>query len=155
MHSSITLDSLRFDELTIDLLYEILRLRAEVFIVEQTCYYQDVDGIDRDPEARHVLFRDNDILVGYARVLPPGSSYKEYSSIGRILTAESHRRQKLGHEVVREGIRLCQSLWPEVSIKISAQSRLEKFYNQHGFYVAGEGYLEDGIPHIPMVHSYE
>ena len=151
--TSFAIDTLRFNQLDTALLYDILQLRSEVFVVEQTCYYQDLDDKDRHLDARHMVFRDGAALAAYGRILPPGCAYPDCASLGRILTAQAYRRRQLGHAVVREGIAQCQTLWPEYSVKISAQSRLKRFYQEHGFYVSGEGYLEDGIPHLPMLRD--
>lgn len=153
MDTSFAIDTLRFNQLDVALLYDILQLRCEVFVVEQTCYYQDLDDKDRHLEARHMVFRDGAVLAGYGRILPPGCAYPDRASLGRIVTAQAYRGRKLGRALVSEGIRLCHTLWPEFGVKISAQSRLKRFYQEHGFYVSGAGYLEDGIPHLPMVRD--
>lgn len=148
-----TLQSLTFSELTTDLLYQILQLRMEVFVVEQTCYYQDADGLDKHPETQHVILWDGDQIAAYARVLAPGTSYDNYSSIGRILNPMAYRGKGLGHKIVAGSIALCEKHWPDVDIKISAQAHLQAFYNNHGFVVATEIYLEDGIEHIGMIRG--
>ena len=138
-----------FQALTTEELYKILALRAEVFVVEQNCPYQDVDG--KDSHSIHVLGYIKNKLVAYARVLGQGVSYQEYASIGRIVTSPSIRGKKFGHELVDFSIRVCQKNFPGQPIKISAQAHLEKFYNKHGFKATGEAYLEDDIPHIGMI----
>lgn len=138
---------LLFSELSTQQLYDMLQLRSEVFVVEQDCVYQDIDGYD--DKAYHVLFYDEDILVAYSRILPPGT-YFEQLSIGRVIVKETHRSQKLGHELMKTSIAFSLKRFPKSIIKISAQQYLIQFYENHGFVISGEGYLEDGIPHIAM-----
>lgn len=138
---------LLFSELTTRQLYDILQLRSEVFVVEQDCVYQDIDG--NDDKAYHVLFYDESTLVAYSRILPPGAYFDDLS-IGRVIVKETHRGQKLGHELMKKSIEFAISQFSKSLIKISAQQYLIKFYESHGFIISGEGYLEDGIPHISM-----
>lgn len=138
---------LRFTELTASQMYDILQLRSEVFVVEQDCVYQDIDG--HDDKAYHVLFYDEDSLVAYSRILPPGAYFEELS-IGRVIVKETHRSQKLGHELMKVSLEFALKTYPNSIVKISAQQYLIKFYESHGFVIFGEGYLEDGIPHIGM-----
>lgn len=138
-----------FDELSIDHLYRILQLRIAVFVVEQTCYYQDLD--DKDRKGLHLYAMEGQDVIAYARLLPKGISYPDQVSIGRVITAESHRRTGLGRELMKKAIQECEHHWPGEAIKISAQSYLEEFYASFGFEKCGAGYLEDGIPHIPMI----
>jgi ElaA protein len=136
-----------FPELSTNELYEMLQLRSEVFVVEQNCVYQDIDG--KDQKAIHVLGYSDDILVAYSRLFKP-KDYFEYASIGRVIVKESYRDQKLGHELMRVSIDAITTLFQETKITISAQLYLQKFYESHGFVVVGESYLEDDIPHIEM-----
>ena len=138
-----------FHALTTEELYKILALRAEVFVVEQNCPYQDVDG--KDLNSIHVLGYIKNQLVAYARILGQGISYQEYASIGRIVTSPSIRGNNHGHDLVDFSIKVCQKIFPSQPIKISAQAHLEKFYNAHSFKATGEAYLEDDIPHIGMI----
>ena len=138
-----------FNSLNIDELYGILALRSEVFVVEQNCVYQDIDG--SDPKSIHVLGSIEGDLVAYARILDQGLSYADYSSIGRIVVSPVHRAQKLGHALVDFAIKTTQKEYANSRIKISAQAHLEKFYQTHQFKATGEAYLEDGIPHIGML----
>lgn len=138
-----------FQALTTEELYKILALRAEVFVVEQNCPYQDVDG--KDLQSIHVLGYIKNELVAYARVLEQGISYREYASIGRIVTSPSIRGNNHGHDLVDFSIKVCQKKFPGQPIKISAQAHLEKFYNAHSFKATGEAYLEDNIQHIGMI----
>ena len=137
----------KFQELNIQQLYDILQLRSEVFVVEQDCVYQDIDG--HDQIAIHICAYDKDTLVAYARILPPNTYFKE-PSIGRIIVKASHRKLNLGHKLMDYCIAQTNQLYPDMTLKISAQQYLIKFYNTHGFEVEGEGYLEDGIPHVAM-----
>ena len=131
-------------------LYEVLALRQEVFCVEQNCPYQDLDG--KDIHARHLLIRDESgKLVAYARLLPKGVSYPEYSSIGRVVSSPTVRGQGVGQILMTQSIRLMTQYYPNDDVKIGAQSYLLKFYGSFGFEAVGEEYLEDGIPHISMI----
>jgi len=136
-----------FLELSTNELYAILQLRSEVFVVEQNCVYQDIDG--KDQKAIHVLGYSEGILVAYSRLFKP-KDYFEYASIGRVIVKASHRDKKLGHELMRVSIDAITTLFQETKITISAQLYLQKFYESHGFVVVGESYLEDDIPHIEM-----
>ena len=136
-----------FLELSTNELYAILQLRSEVFVVEQNCVYQDIDG--KDQKAIHVLGYSEGILVAYSRLFKP-KDYFEYASIGRVIVKASHRDKKLGHELMQVSIDAITTLFQETKITISAQLYLQKFYESHGFVVVGESYLEDDIPHIEM-----
>lgn len=137
----------RFDELTLDELYNILQLRTQVFIVEQNCVYNDPDG--KDQSAWHLMAIEDDKLAAYTRILPPGVSY-DSPAIGRVVTSSSKRRSGLGKEIMRRSIETCEKLFGKTSITLSAQVYLQRFYESLGFIVVGEEYLEDGIPHIKM-----
>jgi ElaA protein len=138
----------RFDELNTQQLYQILRLRQLVFIIEQECLYPDLDDLDQ--QSIHLCAWKNGELLAYLRSLPPGLEYSE-SALGRVLVGESARGLKLGRELVQRGIALNQRTWPGSGIKIGAQAHLEKFYQELGFETSGELYVEDGIPHVKMV----
>lgn len=140
----------KFNELTIDELYEILRVRAEVFVVEQNCPYLDPDGKDRDSE--HLMFWEDEKIIAYARVLKPGISYEE-SSIGRVLVTEEYRKKSLGKKLVQEAINHIIEAWEEKKIRISAQGYLIRFYEELGFKSVSEMYMEDDIPHIEMLYK--
>lgn len=138
----------RFLELSLHDLYELLRLRSEVFVVEQQCLFQDMDG--SDDQAMHLLGRRDGRLLAYARCFPAGVKYPE-ASIGRIVTSPSARGEKLGHDLVNESVaRLCKA-WGVQPIRIGAQSRLRAFYEGHGFVATGPHYVEDGIDHLEML----
>ncbi|NZA27180.1 GNAT family N-acetyltransferase [Luteimonas sp. SJ-92] len=141
----------RFRELDLDALYAVLRLRAEVFVVEQRCAYLDPDGKDRHPDALHLLGLAADgALAAYLRILPAGVSYPE-PSIGRVVTAPGHRGRGLGDPLLREALREIERRWPGTDVRIGAQAHLGDYYGRHGFVADSEPYLEDGIAHIDMM----
>ena len=142
-----------FQQLTLDELYDALKLRIDVFVVEQTCFYPDLDDLDRHPETLHLFNYSDNKIASYLRILPKGLSYNEYPSIGRVIIASHARGTGLGHQLMTKAIEVCQRSFPNQQIKISAQEHLEKFYNQHGFERVSKMYLEDGIPHISMLKS--
>ena len=137
-----------FAELDTNTLYEILELRQAIFVVEQNCPYQDLDGLDQP--AIHMSCREGDTLLAYQRCLPPGTSYRE-SSIGRIIVSAAARGRQLGRELVQRGIDFNRKQWPGHDIRIGAQAHLADFYGSLGFQVVGDEYIEDGIPHVHMV----
>ena len=121
----------------------IFSLRSEVFVVEQDCVYQDIDG--KDQKAKHVLGKKNNKIVAYARIFKPGEYFKE-ASFGRAVVKKTERGKGVGDELVKN----CLENITEEEIKISAQSYLKGFYGKHGFKAEGNEYLEDGIPHTAM-----
>lgn len=139
-----------FDALTTEELYQILRLRSEVFVVEQHCAYQDLDNYDQ--QAFHVLGRTDAGLAAYTRIFAPGIKF-DMASIGRVVTAPFARRHGLGRELMRVSIAAVQDKWGKIAIKISAQQYLQKFYESLGFVQRSEPYLEDNIPHIEMIRA--
>jgi len=154
MNSKITWQVKHFNELSLDQLYDFLKLRVDVFVVEQTCYYPDLDSdknqLDRDAETLHVLGYQSDSLVAYLRILSKVQSHDDYIRIGRVAIAEHVRGTGLGHELMTQALNLCQEYFPKQNIKISAQEHLISFYQQHGFKQVSEMYLEDNIPHVSM-----
>jgi ElaA protein len=139
----------RFEELSLKELYDIFALRTEVFVVEQDCVYQDIDG--KDAAALHISgFDKKKNLVAYSRILPLGLTYDSHTAIGRIVVAQTHRSQNFGHDLVNYSIKIAKEHFYKLPIKISAQSHLVPFYSKHGFEQVGKEYLEDGIPHIAM-----
>lgn len=140
-----------FNRLTTNELYDILKLRVDIFVVEQTCYYPELDDYDRHIDTRHVYFYHTGKIQGYLRILPKGLTYNDYISIGRVAIAQDARGAGLGHQLIKQGINICQQLYAKQSIKISAQQHLEKFYHQHSFETVSAMYLEDNIPHISML----
>lgn len=138
-----------FSELTLTEWHDLLALRVAVFVVEQNCPYQEVDG--KDPLAFHVIGRNAaNETIATARVLLPGISYKEWS-IGRVAVDEKYRAQKLGYELMRHAMQFIDTQEKNASIRISAQLYLKKFYENIGFEFTGKAYDEDGIPHIEML----
>lgn len=139
-----------FQELTVDELYAVLKLRSAVFVVEQNCVFLDMD--DKDQKCHHLLlYRENE-LVGYSRLVPAGVSYSEIS-IGRVITAASVRGTGLGKRLMELAIHYCQQLLGPGPIRIGAQTYALGFYASLGFVAEGETYDEDGIEHIEMVRK--
>lgn len=140
----------KFNELTLEELYEILKLRSEVFVIEQNCIYHDPDG--KDLLAWHLMGMKDNTLVAYTRILAPGISYPE-PAIGRVVTAASVRKEGLGRELMQRSIEACENIFGKTSISLGAQVYLKKFYESLGFVTAGEEYIEDGIPHVTMTRK--
>ena len=132
-----------WSELSTKEVENIFSLRSEVFIVEQDCVYQDIDG--KDQKAKHVLGKKENDIVAYARIFKPGDYFKE-ASFGRAVVKKTERGKGVGDELVKN----CLEIITEEEIKISAQSYLKGFYGKHGFKSEGNEYLEDGIPHTAM-----
>ena len=129
-------------------LYAIMRLRNEVFVLEQQCIYQDADN--KDPYCHHLMIFDNDFLVAYARLLPPGLAY-EKMSIGRVISSPAYRKTGAGKLLLEKSIEACRRLFGDGPIKIGAQLYLQAFYESFGFVQTSGVYDEDGIEHIEMV----
>jgi len=145
--------SYSFKQLNTLQLYDILKLRVNVFVVEQHCPYPELDDNDTHPKTIHLLAYRTENLIAYARLLPPGSVHTE-ASIGRIVVQETERRKGLGSLLVKKSINEVNRQWQDMDIKISAQAYLQNFYEQLGFKKVSEVYLEDDIPHIAMVKEY-
>lgn len=139
-----------FEALSSVELYSILRLRSAVFVVEQNCVYQDLDG--KDEKALHLIGTFDTEIVAYARLFKSGF-YFEDASIGRVVVAEKFRDRKWGHELMKNAIQAIAIHFKETNITISAQLYLKNFYESHSFFQTSEKYLEDGIPHIEMKRS--
>ena len=139
-----------FSELTTKELYQILQLRSEVFVVEQNCVYQDIDG--KDEKAIHIIGVVQNKIVAYTRCFKPGEYFKE-ASIGRVVVKKTERKLKRGNQIMIHSIKAIETLYQTKTIIISAQSHLKFFYNNFGFYSVGNEYLEDGIPHIEMIKN--
>ncbi len=137
----------KFSELTVEQLYACLALRADIFVVEQKCPYLDPDG--KDIFALHLLGMENDSLAAYIRLFPP-TDIENYIIFGRVITARSARNKGYGKKLIQELLNYCETNFPSVGIKCSAQYYLKKFYEGFGFKTYGEIYEEDGIPHIAM-----
>lgn len=141
---------LSFDALTSRELYALLQLRSEIFVVEQACIFQDLDGSDE--AAMHLLGTLDGQIVAYARCFDAGIKYTE-ASIGRVVTRDSLRGTGAGHVLIRECVAAMARQWRPQPIRIGAQQRLDKFYAQHGFVQQGVPYSEDGIAHIEMLRA--
>ncbi|SFC61376.1 ElaA protein [Polaromonas sp. OV174] len=139
-----------FESLTTGELYALLQLRSEVFVVEQNCVFQDMDGADA--QAMHLLGTLQGQLVAYARCFAAGVKFAE-ASIGRVITRDVLRGSGAGHVLVQQAIAQLSQHWGRQAIRIGAQARLESFYAQHGFVSSGATYIEDDIPHIEMLRS--
>lgn len=137
-----------FDDLTPHELYAILQLRNEVFAIEQNCVYPDMDN--KDQPAWHLMGWENEKLIAYTRIIPPGVAYPE-PSIGRVVSSPSARGKGVGRQLMEESIEQLYKLFGKTPIKIGAQLYLKKFYTEFGFLQCGGVYLEDGIEHIPMI----
>lgn len=138
----------KFNELTITELYNILKERTKVFIVEQDCPYLEVDG--KDTQSYHLFLDKEGEIIAYLRILPSGVSYPE-ASLGRVLVKKEYRGLGLGKELLKRGIDFIQNELKETTIKIQAQNYLNKLYSSFGFQTVSNIYLEDNIPHIDML----
>ncbi|MCQ8847134.1 GNAT family N-acetyltransferase [Alteromonas stellipolaris] len=140
---------LTFSQLNTHQLFELMKLRVDVFVVEQTCPYPELDEKDRHLDTRHLLGFTNDKLVAYARLIPAGVSYPGVS-IGRVATHADFRGNGAGISLLTEAIKQCENLWPNEDIEIGAQEYLLAFYRKFGFVQTSDMYLEDDIPHVDM-----
>ncbi|RTY88317.1 GNAT family N-acetyltransferase [Flavobacterium sp. RSP15] len=136
-----------FKDLSVDELYDLLRLRSEIFVVEQNCVYLDLDG--KDKVALHLIGEFEGKIVAHSRLFKPGISF-DNASIGRVTVDSNYRDKKWGHDLMRESIAGIAHHFGESHITIGAQLYLKKFYESHGFEQTSEMYLEDDIPHIEM-----
>lgn len=140
----------RFNELSLDELYDIIALRNEVFIVEQNCAYEDCDG--KDKFCYHVYYKEGKDIVAYARVLEKGLSYKEVS-IGRVIVKKGYRKKGLALKLMRRTIEFVEVFLKESSIRLSSQVYAKGLYESLGFKQVSNEYLEDNIPHIEMIYK--
>lgn len=136
-----------FENLSVNELYDILKLRSEIFVVEQNCVYLDIDG--KDKQALHLFGEFKGKIVAYSRLFKPGITF-DNASIGRVVVDANYRDRKWGHDLMREAIAGIRHHFGESQITIGAQLYLKKFYESHGFIQTSEMYLEDDIPHIEM-----
>jgi len=136
-----------FESLSVNELYDILRLRSEIFVVEQNCVYLDLDG--KDKKGLHLIGEFEGKIVAYSRLFESGISF-DNASIGRVVVDANYRDKKWGHELMQEAIAGIKNRFGETKITIGAQLYLKKFYESHGFVQTSEMYLEDDIPHIEM-----
>ncbi len=139
-----------YEKLSKSELYDLLQLRSEVFVVEQDCVYQDIDG--KDQKALHVLGYKDSLLIAYTRIFQPGDYFEE-ASIGRVVVKKNERMHQYGYDIMNASIQAIEDHYNQSEIRISAQTYLKQFYNQLNFKEIGEEYLEDGIPHINMIKS--
>ena len=139
-----------FEELTLDELYDIMQLRTNIFVVEQNCPYPELDG--KDKNCLHVFATQGGKVVAYARIVPPGLSYKEIS-IGRVVVHADHRKDGLGRVLIDLTLEKIEEEFGAQPIQIGAQTYLKKFYGSFGFEPVSEEYLEDGIPHVDMIRQ--
>lgn len=137
-----------FNELTVHQLYEILKLRSAIFVLEQQCLYQDMD--DKDKHCHHLMIFEDNQLAAYTRLVPAGVSFIEIS-IGRVITNPDYRGRGLARKLMQQSIEACYDLFGKQPIRIGAQLYLKDFYSSLGFVQQGEMYLEDDIPHIEML----
>jgi ElaA protein len=145
-------NDLHHSQLTVPQLYALLKLRCEVFVVEQTCPYQDIDGDDLLGENRHILgWRDGE-LVAYARILKSEEEF-EPVVIGRVIISPAVRGEKLGYKLMEQTLASCQQNWPQKALYLGAQAHLQPFYAHFGFAPVTDVYDEDGIPHIGMARE--
>lgn len=139
-----------YADLTKDEFHDLISLRISVFIIEQDCPYQEVDGLDKD--AYHLLVTENDSIIGTLRILKPGVVYPELA-IGRVLSHQNHRDRKMGHLMMKESMLFIKENLKLSTVRLSAQSHLSAFYEKYGFKSTGKEYLEDGIPHTEMLYT--
>lgn len=145
---------LHHSELTVPELYALLKLRSEVFVVEQTCIYLDIDGDDLVGENRHLLGWKGDELVAYARILVSDETV-EPVTIGRVIVSPAVRGERLGYQLMERALDSCQQRWPDRAVYLGAQVHLRDFYAHFGFVTVTDVYDEDGIPHIGMAREIQ
>ncbi len=138
----------KFNDLSTEELYETLQLRSEVFVVEQNCVYQDLDGYDT--QAFHLFAKENEVCIAYARIFNTHIKYRDSASIGRVVIKESKRNLQIGRTLMQKAIAFIIEDLKSPKITISAQKHLAPFYESLGFISSEKEYLEDGIPHVEM-----
>ena len=140
-----------FQELSLEEFHDIIALRIQIFIIEQNCPYQEVDG--KDKLAHHLFFKNEmDEIIAVTRILPHGISYEEVA-IGRVVVHEEYRGTGLGNQLMADSMNFVKDKYGEVPVRLSAQKHLENYYGNHGFKSTGKEYLEDGIPHVEMFYN--
>ena len=139
---------LHFKNLSLNDFHDLIKLRLAVFVVEQDCPYQDIDGLDKD--AYHLILKDLGQIIGTLRILKAGVVYPEVA-IGRVATHQDYRGKALGHLMIKNAMEFVKSELKASAIRLSAQTHLVNFYEKHGFSSTGKEYLEDGIPHTEMI----
>jgi ElaA protein len=138
----------KFEELNNDEVYRILQARVSIFVIEQRCFYTEIDG--NDQAAYHLFKDDGSEIVAYLRIFPSGTLYPQ-ASFGRVLVQKEYRNRGLARELINQAIHFCQADLQESTVKIQAQAYLHDFYASFGFRSISDIYLEDGIPHIDML----
>ncbi|MDH6251526.1 ElaA protein [Chryseobacterium sp. H1D6B] len=139
-----------FDEFTVPELYQVIKARVDVFVVEQNCPYHDLDGYDQ--KAVHIWAEEDGVVLAYCRVFNKGIKYEE-TSLGRVLTTENGRGKSLGKQLIRYAVETIENRFHTSEIRISAQDYLLRFYSEFGFEDTGKKYLEDNIPHTEMIRK--
>ncbi|KAA0957170.1 GNAT family N-acetyltransferase [Planococcus sp. ANT_H30] len=137
----------QFDDLSARILYDVLKLRVDVFVVEQNCPYPEIDGLDQ--QSIHLLYSENDAILAYARLVPAGLKY-EFPSIGRVIVHEEARGRGLAKQLLEKSIDYISEQWQAQAIQLQGQVYLQEFYQSFGFQPTSESYDEDGIPHVDM-----
>ena len=140
-----------FQQLSADTLYQLIRLRLDVFVVEQNCPYQDLDNKDTLTSTRHLYLKDDDRVIAYARCLAPGVRFDQGAAIGRVVVARQFRRQGYARVIMQQAIATCRRQWPDQPVMLSAQVYAMELYRGLGFQATGLPYDEDDIPHQDMV----
>lgn len=141
---------IKFKEFDVNLLYEVLKLRVDVFVVEQNCAYPDLDTYDQ--QSLHLFCIEKEEVIAYCRILPPGERY-ELCSIGRVVVKEKARGTGVARQLMVKAIEEAEDAWNIQTIKICAQSHLQEFYGSLGFVTMSDIFEEDGIPHVNMVRN--
>jgi len=140
-----------FQELSVEEFHDIIALRIQIFIIEQNCPYQEVDG--KDKLAYHLFFKnEKNEVIAVTRILPQGISYDEVA-IGRVVVNDNYRGTGLGNQLMSDSMKFVKEKFGDVPVRLSAQKHLEKYYGNHGFESTGNEYLEDGIPHVEMLYT--
>jgi ElaA protein len=140
-----------FQELSVEEFHDIIALRIQIFIIEQDCPYQEVDG--KDKLAYHLFFKnEKNEVIAVTRILPQGISYDEVA-IGRVVVNDNYRGTGLGNQLMSDSMKFVKEKFGDVPVRLSAQKHLEKYYGNHGFESTGKEYLEDGIPHVEMLYT--
>ncbi len=140
----------KYPDLSLNEFHDIIALRIEIFVIEQDCPYQELDG--KDKLAFHLFYEYGGKIVGTTRILPPGISYDEVA-IGRVVIHADYRGSGMGKKIMEDSMAFVKEEFGDVAVRLSAQKHLEKYYGNHGFVGTGKEYLEDGIPHIEMLYK--
>ncbi len=137
----------RWNELSPDVLHAFLKLRSDIFVVEQNCVFSDMDG--RDPQCEHLCGFEGETLVAYLRLVPPGLK-SDTPALGRLVVEKNYRRHGFSRQAIELGLARCAERFPRQSVRAQAQAHLAPFYQSLGFTRVSEEYMEDGIPHVDM-----